>query len=41
VPSLAFIERCDRGPLPRKKGAPPIRAAVDLWRETQTRFDQF
>jgi hypothetical protein len=30
VPSLAFIERRDRGPLPRKKGTPPIRVAADL-----------
>jgi hypothetical protein len=27
---LAFIERRDRGPLPRKKGTPPIRVAADL-----------
>jgi hypothetical protein len=40
VPSLAFIERCDRGPLPRKKGMLPIRAAADLCREIRTQFDR-
>jgi hypothetical protein len=38
-----LIVRRDRGPLPTNKGRPsplPIRAAVDQWRNTQTRFDR-
>jgi hypothetical protein len=36
---LCIVQR-DRDPLPKNKGVPPIRAAVDQQRKTWTRFDQ-